>query len=124
MIQLEEGATQYIYITLTEKETLTNPNYLFFFTNRETNVVTAFVKLYASDISAFKERYNKFQFVVNTLFNPTVRGEYTYTIYEQVSSSNINPSGVTELETGLMKITDARTVFTEVDTTNEFIVND
>jgi len=124
MIQLAEGATQYVYLTLTEKELLTDPNYLFVFQNRETNVVTKFIKLNATDVSAYKERYNKFQFVVNTLFSPTVRGEYTYSVYEQASTSNLDPTGLNLLETGLMKISESRTVYTEREATNEFIVND
>jgi len=124
MIQLAEGATQYVYVTLTEKELLTNPNYLWVFTNREKNTVTKFIKLNNTDVSAYKERYNKFEFVVPTLFNPTVRGEYKYEVYEQMSTSNLDPTGLNLLETGIMKITEARTVYTERSATNEFIVND
>lgn len=124
MIQLAEGATQYVYVTLTEMELLTNPNYLWVFTNRETNAVTKFVKLQSTDVSNHKERYNQFRFIVPTLFNPTVRGEYTYQVYEQASTTNIDPTGLNLLETGLMKITEARTVYTEREATNEYIVND
>jgi len=91
MIQLTKGATQFMYLTLTEKELLTNPNYLFIFTNRSSNVEVKFVLLNAADVSLFKERYNKFSLVTNTYFVSSLIGQYDYQVYEQVSTTNTNP---------------------------------
>ena len=68
MIQLTKGQTQYIYLTLTEKQLLQSPNYLFVLTNRSSNNQVKFVKLNNTDVSSYKDRYNKFQIVVNDYF--------------------------------------------------------
>jgi hypothetical protein len=103
MMLLTISATQSVYLTLKEKQTLASPNYLFVFTQRTTNDVIAFVKLNNTDISAHKERYNEFSLVTNTHF--TLEGEYHYAIYEQTSTSNVNPSlAATLLETGIARV--------------------
>jgi len=100
------SATQSVYLTLTEKQTLSSPNYLFIFTQRTTNDVIAFVKLNNTDISAHKERYNEFSLVTNTHFG--MEGEYHYAIYEQTSTTNVNPSlATTLLETGIARVNPA-----------------
>jgi hypothetical protein len=97
------SATQSVYLTLKEKQTLASPNYLFVFTQRTTNDVIAFVKLNNTDISAHKERYNEFSLVTNSHF--TLEGEYHYAIYEQTSTTNVNPSlATTLLETGIARV--------------------
>jgi len=120
MIQLTKGVTQYMYLTLTEKELLTNPNYLFIFRSRSTNIEVKFVLLNNTDISLFKERYNKFSLVTNTYFNTSLIGQYTYEIYEQASSSNTNPSGLNMLESGIMMLNQASTIFTSYQTTDTY----
>jgi hypothetical protein len=100
------SATQSVYLTLTEKQTLSSPNYLFIFTQRTTNDVIAFVKLNNTDISAHKDRYNEFSLVTNTHFG--MEGEYHYAIYEQTSTTNVNPSlATTLLETGIARVNPA-----------------
>ncbi len=124
MINLTLGTEAYIYLTLTEKITLTSPNYLFVFTQRTTNEITSFVKLNAADISDFKARYNLFVFDVDVLFNTQI-GEYYYDIYEQASSSNLNPTlahGL--LESGVMKINELSEdvfTYTKYNSNNIFI---
>jgi hypothetical protein len=120
MIQLTKGATQYIYLTLTEKELLTNPNYLFIFTNRSSNVEVKFVLLNAADVSLFKERYNKFSLVTNTYFVSSLIGQYDYQVYEQVSTSNTNPSGLNMLESGIMMLNESDNVYTSYQTTDTY----
>ena len=103
MMLMTISATQSVYLTLTEKQTLSSPNYLFVFTQRTTNDVIAFVKLNNTDISAHKERYNEFSIVTNTHF--TLEGEYHYAIYEQTSTTNVNPlNAATLLETGIARV--------------------
>jgi hypothetical protein len=120
MIQLTKGATQFMYLTLTEKELLTNPNYLFIFTNRSSNVEVKFVLLNAADVSLFKERYNKFSLVTNTYFVSSLIGQYDYQVYEQVSTSNTNPSGLNMLESGIMMLNEADNVYTSYQTTDTY----
>lgn len=120
MIQLTKGATQYMYLTLTEKELLTNPNYLFLFRSRSTNTEVKFVLLNGADVSLFKERYNKFNLTTNTYFNTSLIGQYTYEVYEQASTTNTNPTGLNMLESGIMMLNEAVTVYTTYTTTDTY----
>ena len=105
MIYLTKGQTNSIILTLKEKQTLASPNYLFVFTHRGSNIVRSFVLLQAANISAHKERYDEFSIVTNTYFATYDSGEWEYEIYEQTSTSNINPSLATKLlEVGIMRL--------------------
>jgi len=116
VIRLIKGQTQNIILTLTEKQLLTSPNYLFIFENRSTNTEIKFVRLNNTDISAYKERYNEFTIVVNSFFNTALNGQYTYTIYEQTSTTNTNPTGLNLLESGIMELEGTTISFTEYET--------
>jgi hypothetical protein len=122
MIHLTKGETNTIVLTLTEKQLLTNPNYLFVFTNRSSNEVISFVKLNATDTSLYKDRFNEFSIVTNTYFNTALNGQYTYEIYEQVSTSNINPTGLNKLETGIMWLLGTTMSYTEYTTTDTYTI--
>jgi hypothetical protein len=122
VIRLTKGQTQNIILTLTEKQLLTSPNYLFIFENRSTNTDIKFVKLNNTDISAYKERYNELTIVVNTYFNTALNGQYTYTIYEQTSTTNTDPTGLNLLESGIMELEGTTISFTEYETTSTFTI--
>ena len=122
MIRLIKGQTQNIILTLTEKQLLTSPNYLFVFENRSTNTEIKFVRLNNTDISAYKERYNEFTIVVNSFFNTALNGQYTYTIYEQASTTNTNPTDLNLLESGIMELEGTTISFTEYETTSTFTI--
>jgi hypothetical protein len=120
MIRLTKGQTQNIILTLTEKQLLTNPNYLFVFTNRSANTEVKFVRLNNTDISQFKDRYNEFSIVTNTNFSTALNGQYDYDIYEQTSTSNLNPAGLNLLESGIMELVGTPFNFTEYTTTDTY----
>jgi hypothetical protein len=122
VIRLTKGQTQNIILTLTEKQLLNNPNYLFVFENRSTNTEIKFVKLNNTDTSAYKDRFNQFSIVVNSYFNTALNGQYTYTIYEQASTSNLNPTGLNLLESGIMELSGTTISFTEYETTSTFTI--
>jgi hypothetical protein len=122
VIRLIKGQTQNIILTLTEKQLLTSPNYLFIFENRSTNTYVKFVKLNNTDISAYKERFNEFSIVVNSYFNTSLNGQYTYTIYEQTSTTNTDPTGLNLLESGIMELEGTTISFTEYETTSTFTI--
>ena len=124
MIQLTRGQTQFIYLTLTEKQLLTSPNYLFIFTNRSSNQQVKFVKLNNTDVSSYKDRYNKFQIVVNDYFSGSLNGQWDYQVYEQVSTSNTNPAGLNMLESGIMMLNQSATIFTEYTTTDTYKIRE
>ena len=120
MIRLTKGQTQNIILTLTEKELLTNPNYLFIFTNRSANTEVKFVRLNNTDISQYKERFNEFSIVTNTNFATALNGQYDYDIYEQASTSNLNPAGLNLLESGIMELVGPPFNFTEYTPTDTY----
>jgi len=122
MIRFTKGQTQNIILTLTEKQLLTNPNYLFVFTNRSANTEVKFVKLNATDLSLYKDRYNEFSIVTNTNFGSSLNGQYVYQIYEQASTSNTNPIGLNLLETGIMELVGTPFEFTEYSTTDTYTI--
>jgi hypothetical protein len=120
MIRLTKGQTQNIILTLTEKQLLTNPNYLFVFTNRSANTEVKFVRLNNTDISQYKDRYNEFSIVTNTNFSTSLNGQYDYEVYEQASTTNTNPSGLNLLESGIMELAGTPFEFTEYSTTDTY----
>jgi hypothetical protein len=89
-------------VTLTESTTLTNPYYLFVFTNVSTKVQYKINVNSTSDTSGFKDRFNEFAFNTITLFASAQAGQFSYEIYEQSSSSNLDPSGLNLVECGKM----------------------
>lgn len=124
MIQLTKGQTQFIYLTLTEKQLLQSPNYLFVFTNRSSNQQVKFVKLNNTDVSQYKDRYNKFEIVVNTYFGSSLNGQWDYQVYEQTSPTNTNPAGLNLLESGIMMLNQSATIFTEYTTTDTYKIRE
>jgi len=120
MIHLTKGQTDSIILTLTEKQLLTNPNYLFVFTNRSSNLQVKFVQLNAADISLYKDRYSEFSIVTNTYFGSSLNGQYVYSIYEQASTSNTNPAGLNLLETGILELDGTGISYTQYSTTDTY----
>ena len=108
MIHLTKGLTDNIVLTLSEKCTLTLPNYLFICTSRSSKIAYKFLVLGSSDLSAYKERFNSFNLITNNHFSNALVGEYTYTIYEQASTSNLDPTlAVGIVEQGQMTLQDS-----------------
>lgn len=105
MIHFTKGQTEKVILTLKEKQTLSGANFLFYFKSRVTDLNVAFVVLGSSDLSGFKDRYNAFDIVVNSHFANVTSGEFNYSIYEQTSSSNLDPALATGLvESGQMSL--------------------
>jgi hypothetical protein len=106
MIRLNLGSNV-VVLTLSEKISIASPNFLFEFINNQTQI-----KYYciSADLSLYPERYNKFTIVVKTTTPSPLVGEiqiplgdeYTYNVYEQVSSTNLVPTGLNVVENGLM----------------------
>ena len=107
MISLTKGSTNDVSLTLTEKGTASH--YLFEFFSSATHEYGYCIQ---QDTSAHPERYNKFE--ITEASSPTAadgevelnEGEYRYVVYANSSSTNIDPSGLTELESGMCVVTD------------------
>lgn len=120
-------------MTLTEKSTLTSPYYLFNFVSDVTGNSVNFI---ASDLSSYTDRYNKFlitetsgtnDYTSGTItLSPT--GQWTYKVYEQTSSTNLNPllaTNTTPLEVGIVKVKGTETSYiSNSGLDNTFIVNE
>lgn len=109
MIQINKLTTNNIILTLAEKTTLANPTYLFEVTNDTSDVQLCFI---CTDISSNKERYNEFNIIDSLTEYPLVGqvnfpliGFYKYNIYEQSSTSNLDPLLATNLvENGKLQV--------------------
>lgn len=123
MIHLTKGETNTVILTLTEKQTLTSPNYLFRFTNRTTGAEVVFVKTNASDTSAYKYRFNQFSIITSGFFSNQPSGEWLYYIYEQASATNRDYTKATGLlEQGIMRLNESESfAYTQHEPDNTYI---
>lgn len=72
------------------------------------------------DLSLYKDRYNKFLINVNQYFLSKLNGQYTYSVYQQTSSTNTTTTGLTLLESGVMMLKETEEVYTEYATTDTY----
>jgi len=113
MIKLTKGNTETLILTLKEKQTILDANFLFVFQSRTTNDKVKFVIVNSADQSLYQDRYNQFSLVVNTYFANVEEGWYTYKVYEQASTTNTNEANAGAIvETGLMFLSDGQDVTT------------
>lgn len=123
MIQITQGATNTVVVTLTEKTTVSNPKYLFSFIPPAGDTVN----FLAADTSSYTARYNEFSIVevgeggTEDLLNGEVRlaenGFWEYRIYAQTSSSNLDPDSADELvEVGTVKVNGNSVTYSEANT--------
>lgn len=123
MIHFLKGDLNNVILTLTEKQTLEDPNYLFRFVHRATNQEVKFVLLYAANISVHKQRYDQFSIDVDFHFANKQEGQWDYFIYEQESIDNIHPEETAGLlECGIMELKDTVSfTYTAHNPSNTFI---
>lgn len=89
-------------VTLTESTTIAVPYYLFVFTNVSTKVVYKINIDSTTDTSEYPDRINVFSFNTITLFANAQSGQYSYEVYEQESSTNLDSDGLNLVECGKM----------------------
>lgn len=120
---VNRGQNNTIVFTLREKQTLTNPYFLFSFKNQVEQNPINFI---SSDLSEFPNRYNKFlitetdgaQNLTSGVVTLSETGDYEYSIYEQTSSSNLNTTlcdNLVPLEVGFIRVVGDRPVYKEYD---------
>jgi len=100
-------------------QTLTDPNYIFRFVNRSSNDEVKFLMLNNTDISLFKDRYNKFQIVTDTYFSSKNTGMYVYEIYEQ-SGTGLDITGLNMVESGIMFLTSPVSIYNSYQTIDTY----
>tara|TARA_R110001606_G_scaffold56821_2_gene137667 strand:+ start:2792 stop:3124 length:333 start_codon:yes stop_codon:yes gene_type:complete len=85
-------------MTLTELTTISNPEYLFEFTEEQSSE-----SVYAilTNESLSTTRYDEFTVIDGTDLDFPIDGFYTYNVYEQANGSgNLDPTGLNRVETG------------------------
>lgn len=115
-----------IALTLTEKVTISNPYFLFEFTKDMTDVSYYVI---CADTSTETQRYNLFSITeggndpTNGNITLGLEGFYKYNIYEQASSTNLDPSGLTLVESGKMKLLGDTQTFTKHSISVDYIAH-
>ena len=114
MINIERNSANTLALTLKERGTATY--YLFKFQSDNTEAVEYCI---ATDSSGYPERFNKFVITeqtspdnLNAQVEMTTEGQWRYYVYANSSSSNLDPTGLTELESGIVKVTGTTTPVT------------
>lgn len=105
-LTINKNTTNKLVFTAYEYGVLVNPYYLFEFIKDDTNTPVYWV---GTDISNYKVRANicVFNEPVNLLLQP---GFYKYNVYEQAGSSNLNPTGLTKVDFGILRVNDLSAV--------------
>jgi hypothetical protein len=106
---INKNSLNYVYPTCSEKTTLSPVYYLLEIRNDETKE-----KVYCipTELSTELQRYNKWLITESASPIPLMgevllsEGKHTYVIYEQSNSTNLNPSGLAEVENGILKCVD------------------
>jgi len=115
MITITRGTTNTIILTLTENVSIGNPVFLFLFTDDQTRQAYSCI---AADQSEFTYRYNEFLITETASPNPLTSqvnlpspGDYHYAVYQQTSTSNLDPTLADGLlETGKLIVLTTSTV--------------
>ena len=114
MINIERNSANEIALTLTEKGTAAY--YLFKFQSDNTEAVEYCI---ATDSSLYPERFNKFTITeqtspdnLNAEVELPTEGQWRYFVYANSSATNLDPTGLTELESGIVKVTGITTPVT------------
>lgn len=108
VIRLKDGFNLFA-VSLNDKKTISEPVYLFEFVNQIT-LNRSYVIL--ADLSQGTEQYNRFALINqddnnNALqgeVNLTMQGYYNYTVYEQVSETNLHPANANKIAKGIAKV--------------------
>lgn len=120
MIVINRGQANTVILSLKEKQTLSSPVFLFVFKNDLTRQTKKFI---AADVSSYTDRYNQFTITesnTESVLAGTVQlkptGFWSYWVYEQTSTTNLEPSqATTELETGKVNVKGTAQAYTSYD---------
>jgi hypothetical protein len=122
LIRITQDSSNLVVVTLTEKGSASH--YLFQFKDLADNTFSYCV---SDDTSPYQQRYNAF--TITDTPNPTPtdaevdldKGQYKYFIYANSSASNLDPDGLTLLESGMCVVTGTETEPTEYERTQTYV---
>ena len=116
MINLNQNTATSFTLTVTERVTISTPKFLFQFKSVQEKV--SYYTIIA-DTSSYKRRYNTFSFTegtddaVNGSLTLGAGGQYEYFVYEQASTTNLDPTGLTLVESGFMVLDRGNTTYNQ-----------
>ena len=125
MIYIQKGTLNNVILTLNEKSTLSNPNYLFIFQN-EYDISSNGITFSTPDISSYTNRYNQFVITESATASTTggydvplslISGQYSYSVYESLEPT------LDILDTTGRIIEEGRMVVSGIDDNIETITN-
>lgn len=105
---INKGGTAYWYPTLRENAIIPIPTYLWQLTGASNNPIY----FIAQELSSQLNRYNKFLITETASPNPLLGevelqpGDYDYKVFEQSSTTNLDPTGLNEVESGVVTCID------------------
>lgn len=120
MIVIERGALNTFALTLTEKVTIPAPYYLMTVTGKSGQAI---VKWLMTDISAYPERFNKFQFTEGVTATIPFKGDYIYKVYQKAAANTIIPTDPNDLiEQGIMRVEGDDATYVEHSNTTTTVI--
>lgn len=119
MVYITRGTTNYLYLTLTEKEVLTAPSYLIKFycvSTKDTRYA------WCTDSSSYPDRYNKLTLVeTDTPTSGTnqvkldTKYVWDYFVYEYTGTAPSDETGLSEVEQGQVWVNNTATTLQSYD---------
>jgi len=122
LIRITQDSANLVVITTTEKGSASY--YLFQFKDLAENTSSYCV---AQDTSPYQERYNAFTITDAPSPTPTDaevdldKGQFKYFVYANSNGSNLDPDGLTLLESGMCVVTGTETEPTEYERTQTYV---
>lgn len=123
---VNKGQANNLVFTLFELTTISNPTYLLEVENKQTK--TKAYCILTNELTLEITRYNEFVVTETDSPNPLLseislsEGDHLYTVYEQASTTNLNPTGLTVVEQMELQVKDttanANTAYEGASTTN------
>ncbi len=125
MIAIQQGQVNHVFLKLLA--TLQAPVFLFAFTNDFTFETKYFLCAnVGGDVQEFSIEENSTEDVLNGVVSLQPSGFWQYSIYEQSSTSNLDPANAMFLERGKVKVSGdlyTNSTFTNSSNTNSVYVN-
>ena len=128
MIEIQQGETCEVVVTVTEKTTLSNPYFLWVFEPRQ--AVGGQVVCISANTSTVTVRYDKFTFT--EMVNPdplegeltlSYTGEWNYTVYQKTGAASLTiPAASNIVETGICKVIGTASAVTEYESNFTIVV--
>lgn len=128
MLHLISNNQNTVNVTVSNESDLSNPTYLWVLTHLETKEKVYFIPTNIS--SSHSLRYDSFTFNTNSYIPQVLtgltcnihllQGQYSYTIYDQISTTNLNPAySNSVVETGLAWVEQSEVCYTEYISEND-----